>query len=319
MSPARCSIIIPMFNEINNIASCLDTLKKQTCKNFEAIFIDDGSTDGSAAKLAELLTDNNDFPYKIINQANTGAARARQTGIDSAQTDLIMILDCDDHLSNDAVEKALESISKYNADISMFDLVMIDQNGSEIGFDFFEEKDVYTGEECLYNSLGGWKTHGLTLCKKSIYLKSYHKYKEHNEADNYINNDEVITRLNFSNASRVVRNKGKYFYSYNTNSTTKRVNKNRYLILNNAIILHELFHDNKNINSQVDREVLTTYKDIMRYFFKNSPQIPNKREWKNNIMTNTKEIYRRGIFKSATFKEKRKLIKLAFKVFIAKA
>lgn len=51
-------------------------------------------------------------------------------------------------------------------------------------------------------------------------IKKYNK-----NGENYINNDEVITKLNFLNARNVRVCEGIYYYNFNTNSTTKKANQ----------------------------------------------------------------------------------------------
>lgn len=318
MALTKCSVIVPMFNEINNINSCIRTLENQTCKDFEVIFIDDGSTDGTIKRLTEMLANVSTFTFQIISQSNMGAAHARKIGIEKASTDIIMILDCDDTLSSDAIENGLASLEQYNADISMFNLIIIKQDGGESEFQLFSKKDIYTGMECLYNSLGGWKVHGFMLCKKSIYLNCYKAYYQYNQNNNYINNDEVLTRIAFLNAKTIVSNKGRYFYSLNMNSTTRRVNQNKYLMLNNAIILHDMYYMNKYLSLQADKELINTFRDIGGFFLKNIDLIIAKAAWKKNILRVAKEIFRRRVFKRSSFREKRKIIKLIFNILLTK-
>ncbi len=90
------SIIIPVYNVDKYIRACLDSVFSQSFKDWEAICINDGSTDGSAAVLKEFAA--KDDRIIVINQLNAGTAAARNTGLRAAQGDYIFFLDSDDWL-----------------------------------------------------------------------------------------------------------------------------------------------------------------------------------------------------------------------------
>ncbi|UYZ82834.1 glycosyltransferase [Entomomonas sp. E2T0] len=317
MKDIFCSIIVPMFNETNNLENCLNALKNQTYKNFEVIFIDDGSTDNTVEKLTKLLENQTGFSYKILQQLNSGAAAAREKGISASKGEYICLLDCDDELSGDALDKAIASIHQYNADISMFQLYNQDSTGNYHKFNFFDkDRILYNGYECLINSLGEWKVHGLVACKKEIFIKSYQIYKKCNKEDsNFLNNDEVITRLNFFHATTVTQNEGIYYYKHNNNSTSKRINPNRHLLLHNCIIMHDLFKETGNsIHSKIDQELFKNLSGIIKYYLKHKTEIYNKDEWKKTIKLASSEVFKRGIFWRLDIKTKLKFLRRMFKV-----
>lgn len=93
------SIIIPTYNGEKYLNQCFQTLQQQTYNDWETVFIDDGSTDGSGSALQELS--NKDPRIKVYSQANQGAAKARETGIAKAKGDFITFLDVDDTIPPD--------------------------------------------------------------------------------------------------------------------------------------------------------------------------------------------------------------------------
>ena len=50
---AEVTVVIPNYNGIGYLKDCLDTLREQTCKNYETVLVDNGSTDGSLAFVKE--------------------------------------------------------------------------------------------------------------------------------------------------------------------------------------------------------------------------------------------------------------------------
>ena len=96
------SIIIPVFNVEKYLQVCLNSVLGQTYPDWEAICVNDGSTDGSLAILEENAA--KEERIKIIDQPNAGTATARNTGIRSAHGDYIFFLDSDDWLELDTLE-----------------------------------------------------------------------------------------------------------------------------------------------------------------------------------------------------------------------
>ena len=96
------SIIIPVYNVDKYIQACLDSVLGQTFSDWEAICVNDGSTDGSPALLEKNAT--KDERIKVINQSNAGTATARNTGIRAAQGDYVFFLDSDDWLEPDSLQ-----------------------------------------------------------------------------------------------------------------------------------------------------------------------------------------------------------------------
>ncbi|MBY6837713.1 MULTISPECIES: glycosyltransferase family 2 protein [Clostridium] len=105
------SIIIPCYNARNYIDKNLNSLISQTTKNFEAIFIDDGSSDNSS-KYIEKILKNSNVNFKILTIKHTGVGHARNLGIKKSNAPYIMFLDADDYLSSNAIEIFLNQVKK---------------------------------------------------------------------------------------------------------------------------------------------------------------------------------------------------------------
>lgn len=96
------SIIIPVYNVEKYLRECLDSVLYQTCVDWEAICVNDGSTDGSDAILEEYSA--KDMRFNVINKVNGGLSSARNTGLDAAKGDYVLFLDSDDWLEKSALE-----------------------------------------------------------------------------------------------------------------------------------------------------------------------------------------------------------------------
>lgn len=103
------SVIIPLYNKAITIERAIASVLAQTERAFELIVVDDGSTDRGA----EIVRSIPDPRIRLIQQANGGVSKARNTGIESAQYDYVTFLDADDEYLPDCLETYRELIVKY--------------------------------------------------------------------------------------------------------------------------------------------------------------------------------------------------------------
>ena len=102
MNTPLLSIIIPVYNVSPYIGECLDSLQAQTFRDFEALLVDDGSTDGSG-----LICDRYaaaDSRFKVIRKTNGGVSSARNAALDKCTGKYLTMLDPDDSVSPDTYE-----------------------------------------------------------------------------------------------------------------------------------------------------------------------------------------------------------------------
>ncbi|MEC4983329.1 MAG: glycosyltransferase family A protein [Oscillatoria sp. PMC 1068.18] len=90
----KVSVVIPAYNIRSYIEDALMSLERQTLKNFEAIAVDDGSTDDTA-ELIKPFTEK-DARFRLLQKPNGGLSSARNYGIRHARADYIALLDGDD-------------------------------------------------------------------------------------------------------------------------------------------------------------------------------------------------------------------------------
>lgn len=109
ISDMRFSIIIPVYNVEPYLRQCLDSVLGQTFGDWEAVCVNDGSTDGSLKILEEYA--EKDLRFKVINQENGGLSSARNTGLREAQGEYVLFLDSDDWLESNALETIAEVLT----------------------------------------------------------------------------------------------------------------------------------------------------------------------------------------------------------------
>jgi hypothetical protein len=108
MSP-RVSVIIPLFNKERWIIRALDSVRTQTFSDFEAIIVDDGSTDRGP----DLAARYRDSRFRLIRQPNGGPGPARNRGIAEAKGELLAFLDADDEWFREYLEASVRLLDSH--------------------------------------------------------------------------------------------------------------------------------------------------------------------------------------------------------------
>lgn len=99
------TIFTPTYNRKRLIENLYQSLLAQTQKKFEWLIIDDGSTDDTELFFKELIARQQPFPIRYLKQTNGGKHRAINKGVEEAHGELFFIVDSDDTLLPQAVEK----------------------------------------------------------------------------------------------------------------------------------------------------------------------------------------------------------------------
>ena len=123
------TFIVPIYNMERLLPRALRSLRAQTLTDFEAILINDGSKDGSAALCAQAAAE--DARFRFIDQPNGGVAAARNAGLDAARGEYIFFLDPDDWVEPDAAEVLYHTARDADADCVQFGMFYdtCDENG----------------------------------------------------------------------------------------------------------------------------------------------------------------------------------------------
>ena len=112
------SVIIPVYNiekKKKVFEATIESVLKQSYRDFELIIVNDGSIDKTEIILSEL--EKVDKRIRIITKENGGVESSRRTGISNAQGDFILHMDQDDRYRKDAFELFIRKIEDTNADV----------------------------------------------------------------------------------------------------------------------------------------------------------------------------------------------------------
>ena len=100
------TVFTPTYNRAYIIGNLYTSLCKQTCEDFEWLVVDDGSTDRTEALIQTYITEGK-ITVRYFKQKNQGKHVAINKGVCEAKGELFFIVDSDDYLSTDAIEKVL--------------------------------------------------------------------------------------------------------------------------------------------------------------------------------------------------------------------
>lgn len=103
----KVTVFTPTYNRAYKLIDLYESLKNQSVKDFEWIIIDDGSNDNTEEIINKLLLENKDFPIIYKKTINGGKHRAINKGVDIASGKLFFIVDSDDVLTLNAIEKII--------------------------------------------------------------------------------------------------------------------------------------------------------------------------------------------------------------------
>ncbi len=135
----KISVIIPVYQVEKTLQRCVDSIIAQSFADWEAILVDDGSTDGSATICDSYQT--TDCRIKAIHQDNRGLGAARNRGIAEATGDYLMFVDSDDALSSETLQKLAEETSLHgDCDLIEFPIYTKYGNAKEQSIQTFPHK-----------------------------------------------------------------------------------------------------------------------------------------------------------------------------------
>jgi hypothetical protein len=114
----KVSVVVPVYNPGAHIDDGIDSLLHQSlsAEEYEAIFVDDGSTDGTGERLDRLAAGHDNV--SVVHIPNSGwPGRPRNIGIDAARGEYVLFMDNDDRLGEEALERLYDRAVADGADI----------------------------------------------------------------------------------------------------------------------------------------------------------------------------------------------------------
>ena len=119
------SVVIPVYNTQAYLPQCLESLRTQSFTDFEALVIDDGSSDSSGFICDQFAREDDRF--RVFHLENGGISRARNTALDHARGDYIAFLDSDDWMEPNMLEFLFSMVNGNGDDAAICDIYNVDR------------------------------------------------------------------------------------------------------------------------------------------------------------------------------------------------
>ena len=244
------SILVPVYNVEQYIERCASSMFEQTYPNLEYVFVNDCTPDLSMDVLHKVIID---YPIRmsavhvIKHNKNRGLAAARNTALDVASGEFIIIVDSDDWLELDAIEKLMKKQLDNDADIVSGNRMIHYTNEN----DLLEERKYRSRDEMILQMMQRSWDHFITgrLIKKSLFVDNGLRW---NEGFDLAEDRYMMTKLAYCAKRFDVVDIVVYHYERrNANSITsgnklKRLKGNRQE-LGNVLALEKFFDDKESV------------------------------------------------------------------------
>lgn len=266
------SIVIPCFNSIKTLPKLTNCLNQITQENIEVIFVDDGSSDGSADYIEKTFTGAH-----IIKQSNRGLAHARNTGAKHAKGKYLQFIDSDDTIDPHKLTYQYKHAEQTGSDVVYSDWRMV------IVKEGIEYPETWVVEES--------KTNYAVELMHSWWVP-FHSYLIRKDA--YFNvggsNEELINAQDFDLVLRMAMKKmtfsylpGKFsvYYRYININSLARGNKKRYWndylkAINEAHINIEQIDDKTEFKRAIASRLFYIARNVYKYDKKQNKEIMEK-------------------------------------------
>lgn len=238
---SRVTVLLAAYNAEKYLREALDSLLAQTMTDFQAVMIDDASTDSTHDILASYAAADSRFRL-LTNTVNTGQAIARNRGLQVSDGRYVAMLDADDRFAPDTLEKAVAVLDRDpDAGVAVLDLRYV-ADGVETPYPMRAEGTVWSGQEAFELSLD-WSLHGLYVARREL----YDRWPFDTSCRLY--SDDNTTRLHYLHSGKVVLCDGKYLYRQHDESMTGKLSPLRLELL----LANKSMSDQLKIEKQSER------------------------------------------------------------------
>lgn len=131
MKKSLTSIIMPSYNASRFIAQAIESVRAQTCRDWELLIADDGSTDNTVDIINQYISD--DGRIRLLKGSHHGAAEARNIAIRQAQGQYIAFLDSDDVWEPDKLEVQIRFMQQTGHAFTFSNYYVMDEEGHRTG------------------------------------------------------------------------------------------------------------------------------------------------------------------------------------------
>lgn len=127
------SVIVPIYNAESYLARCLDSVVGQTYRNLEILLINDGSTDRSMEICRSY--GERDSRIRILELDHSGAAAARNVGLDHMCGEYVAFIDADDYMSEQLIQILLHQLLEHHVPIAICNYRFVGESNDDAELD----------------------------------------------------------------------------------------------------------------------------------------------------------------------------------------
>jgi glycosyltransferase involved in cell wall biosynthesis len=112
--PGLVSAVVPFYNMAQFVEETVTSIFASDYPRVEIVIVDDGSTQESAREVLERLQATHPERLRVVRQANQGLATARNTGVEAANGQYVILVDADDQIEPDYLRRAIDVLERYD-------------------------------------------------------------------------------------------------------------------------------------------------------------------------------------------------------------
>ncbi len=218
------SVIVPIYNIMDCLPRCVDSIRRQTYPWLEILLVDDGSDDGTEKLVDELAA--LDERIRVFHKQNGGSSSARNLGIRHASGSYLGFVDSDDYIEPQMYEKLMECIQEKKVRMAQVSRDEIDERGKKLpnvceppkqayvcsGQDFMKELLLHRGD-CSYCT---------KLTEKAL-------FEEHKFPEGILNEDFYLLVEMLGEVGEIAIAPEQYYHVfYRMGSNTRKKSKNDF-------------------------------------------------------------------------------------------
>lgn len=223
------SIILPIYNAEKYLPECLQCIIDQNFHDWEAIIVDDGSTDSSYTIAEEYCKSDKRIRVYQLKENSGGAFEPRLYAAKHSNGEYIVTIDADDTVSKDFLLSYYNTISTENADLVISEMWRLQGSTSYkiLPSPEINTSEIWNGQDLVAHTLCKWEISMAGFgVRRDIYLKAYQKIGKDDKKSIFA--DELLSRWILFLSKRVCLCSAKYYYRYNSESVTN-INFSRFI------------------------------------------------------------------------------------------
>ena len=280
MDAPELTVIVPVYNVENYLDECIQSILKQTFRNFELILVDDGSTDKSGIICDKYAEEDNRI--RVIHQKNKGLSAARNRGITAARGKYIQFVDSDDYLCPNVMGGLIHQMESQSLDILRFNYQNVDSYGeifepNKYSKPFDDYSEVICNGLLFLNERLGFACYACQfICLASLLKQEGNLFKEGILYEDVDWTPRILLQANRIASCRTMV----YNYLYRQNSITRDsdIDKKRKSVEDKLRLIRNLkdrgatISDHRWFDGMIAQTVLSILSEVSHHFYKDREQ-----------------------------------------------